>query len=116
MRNHSLDINLINDAKRCINIADILSGTVHMFQSIPAKISCWFFGQCEASNDVNDNNDGGNNANDNAVNDNDVDEEGEPDEDNEDDPDEGEPEEGPEEGPGDGGPDDNPAVSANTAP
>lgn len=53
MKDHPNDISVLSKAKRCINIVDLLSDTVRLLQSIPSRINCLIFGNCEANNDDN---------------------------------------------------------------
>lgn len=61
------NINLLRNAKRCINIVDLLSETVRLLQSIPSRINCFIFGNCESNNENTDgaSSVGGNDDNDN---------------------------------------------------
>lgn len=55
MKSHPNDIYVLEDAKRFLNITDVLYETLRFLQSIPGKIGCFIFGGCESNNDGDEN-------------------------------------------------------------
>lgn len=85
MKNHPTDVSVLGDAKRFINIVDVLTDTIRLLQSIPGKINCFIFGYCEV-----DNSDGGGDEEpDNSIDDEPEEDEDEPDEEDEEEDEEG---------------------------
>lgn len=59
VNDHPNDVAVLGDAKRCFNVIDIIADAVKMIQSIPGKISCFIFGNCDSDGgDDNEDNDG----------------------------------------------------------
>lgn len=84
MKSHPNDINVLGDGKRCISVLGILSDAMQTLQSIPGKLSCFFFGNCEADNGGNDGSNDEGDESDNSDNGDGEEEEGAAEEDGED--------------------------------
>lgn len=54
MKSSPNDVAVLGNAKRSFDLMGMLSDAVKILQSIPGKISCFLFGNCEVSNGGNE--------------------------------------------------------------